>query len=935
MIEGRVKVGLSVTRPMTIRSYLVTLVVVALVPVLIFSVIVVLRLNRKDHEALERATTESARVLLTALDRELTRSLTALDVLASSRHLDDGNLRGFYDDARTLLESHPDWSNVSLATPRGDYVLNAILPYGASPIALPDPASIRSVAESQRPLVGSVALGRLTGKLQFPVRVPVVRNGATTYVLTALISVTAIGQLLEEQRVPSKWVGTIVDSKGTVVAHTRSSERVVGEPAAALTHGGGKSAGAGWVEGVVVEGRRSYVASAQSPMSGWTVTLAVPAGIANGPLRRSLWSVTGLGVLVTLAGALAATFVGRRIARPLVKLSAAAEALGRGDTPVIPRAQVVEVDQVGLAFAAAAAQRGHADSALRESETRLRALAEEAESRRREAEVIARLARTINASLDPGIVLQGVADAAKELLACELTRIALWDDRHEAMVYRYTVGTRYTGYADMRLRPGKGLVGTVLATGQPVRTDDVFADPRSNPDYFVLARADGIVSGMVVPIHVRSRVEGVIYFGRRTHQPFTDQDELIGMRLADHAGVALQNAELYQDEQRARADAEAANRSKDEFLAILSHELRTPLQSMLGWTRLLRRGVLDERVAKKALETIDRNTHAQARIIDDLLDISRIIAGKLQIDLRPLNLMSVIATAVEEARPTAQAKDIVLTTKLDAAAAEVEGDPQRLQQVLSNLLSNALKFTPARGSVEIHLEHHGERARVAIVDTGIGIPADVLPYVFDRFRQADSSSTRAHGGLGLGLAIVRHLVELHHGTVRAESAGPGQGATFVIELPLLMRGPESGRDRMHGGQAGEDGLSLAGIRIVVVDDDADTRELLAVVLRRHGADVQPVASAAEGMEALVDLQADVLISDLSMPDEDGYALVGKLRARGDAAGRIPAVALTALARDEDRERALAAGFQNYLAKPVDPAELASVVRGLVTQRAGL
>jgi CheY-like chemotaxis protein/two-component sensor histidine kinase len=356
---------------------------------------------------------------------------------------------------------------------------------------------------------------------------------------------------------------------------------------------------------------------------------------------------------------------------------------------------------------------------------------------------------------------------------------------------------------------------------------------------------------------------------------------------------------------------------------------------MLGWTRLLRRGVLDERVAKKALETIDRNTHAQARIIDDLLDISRIIAGKLQIDLRPLNLMSVIATAVEEARPTAQAKDIVLTTKLDAAAAEVEGDPQRLQQVLSNLLSNALKFTPARGSVEIHLEHHGERARVAIVDTGIGIPADVRPYVFDRFRQADSSSTRAHGGLGLGLAIVRHLVELHHGTVRAESAGPGQGATFVIELPLLMRGPESGRDRMHAGQAGEDRLSLAGIRIVVVDDDADTRDLLAVVLRRHGAEVQPAASAAEGMEALVDLQADVLISDLSMPDEDGYALVGKLRARGDAAGRIPAVALTALARAEDRERALAAGFQNYLAKPVDPAKLASVVRGLVTRRAGL
>src|SRR5439155_10567648 len=342
-------------------------------------------------------------------------------------------------------------------------------------------------------------------------------------------------------------------------------------------------------------------------------------------------------------------------------------------------------------------------------------------------------------------------------------------------------------------------------------------------DYLEMARVDGIVSGMVVPIRVRSRVEGVIYFAHRTRRPFTEQDEVIGMRLADHAGVALQNAELYRREQRARAEAETANRSKDEFLAVLSHELRTPLQSMLGWVRLLRRGVLDERVTVTALETLDRNTQAQARIIEDLLDISRIIAGKLQLELRPLNLMALIDTAVESVRPVASARQITIATTMDDAAAEVEGDAHRLQQVLGNLLSNALKFTPLGGSIEVRLERHGARARIAVHDTGIGIPDDVLPYIFERFRQADSSSTRAHGGLGLGLAIVRHLVELHHGAVHAESSGADQGATFVVELPLLLKAEEGADNGARLHDTSRDRLSLGGVRLVVVDDDDDTR----------------------------------------------------------------------------------------------------------------
>jgi signal transduction histidine kinase len=432
---------------------------------------------------------------------------------------------------------------------------------------------------------------------------------------------------------------------------------------------------------------------------------------------------------------------------------------------------------------------------------------------------------------------------------------------------------------------------------------------------------------MAVPIRVRSRVEGVIFFAHRTRRPFTDQDELIAMRLADHAGVTLQNAELYRREQRARAEAETANRSKDEFLALLSHELRTPLQSMLGWVRLLRRDALDRAAAARALETIDRNAQAQARIIGDLLDISRIVAGKLRIELRPLNLVAVVNAAVESARPEAAARGIRLETTVDEDAAEVEGDAERLQQVLANLLSNALKFTPSGGSVEVCLERDGARARIAVRDTGPGIAGDILPYVFDRFRQADSSATRAHGGLGLGLAIVRHLVELHRGTVRAETGGTAPGATLIVELPLSRAAQAAERRRaVSAATAGEDRPSLAGLRVVVVDDDADTRTMLAVALGDHGADVRAVASAAEAMTALAETPADVLISDISMPGEDGYSLIRTLRARGEW---LAALALTALARAEDGERALSAGFQRCLAKPVDPAELAAIVRELV------
>jgi signal transduction histidine kinase len=405
-------------------------------------------------------------------------------------------------------------------------------------------------------------------------------------------------------------------------------------------------------------------------------------------------------------------------------------------------------------------------------------------------------------------------------------------------------------------------------------------------------------------------------------------------RAAERGEMEEERARLLASEREARIAAEAAGVMKDEFLATLSHELRTPLNAIVGWARLLRSGTLDAERTARALETIERNAHSQSRLIEDLLDVSAIISGKMSLEVRPIPFASVLDAALDAVRPAAEAKAIRLERSLTSEAVMIHGDPDRLQQVVWNLLANGVKFTPEGGRVRIALERRSQRAVLTVSDTGRGIEPEFLPHVFEPFRQADGSITRSHSGLGLGLAIVRRLVELHGGTVSAESPGPGQGATFVVEIPL--RAELSERRGAQAGLPSEEGRGLEcppqlhGLRVLVVDDEPDARELLLTLLKDCGAEVEAVPSVRDALPAFPRLRPEVLISDIAMPDEDGYDLIRQVRTLpAEEGGRIPAVALSAYARTEDRRRAFLAGFNMYVAKPVDPEELLIVVASLV------
>lgn len=495
------------------------------------------------------------------------------------------------------------------------------------------------------------------------------------------------------------------------------------------------------------------------------------------------------------------------------------------------------------------------------------------------------------------------------------TNEIIWTPYHE-MIFGYEPGTPKRTYQEWVNRVHPDDLPIVQAA-----VETAMVEYRDYKDEYRVLWPDG-------------SVHWVSSFGRFQYDAAGQPTRMLGMLLeiSDRKQIEAERADLLIREQVARQQAEAASRMKDEFLAIVSHELRSPLNGILGWSRLLRTRKLDAQKTEQALASIERNAQAQTQLIEDLLDISRIIRGTVRLNLHPTHLIPVIEAALDTVRPTASTKSIQVESHLDPIVSFVSGDPDRLQQIVWNLLSNAVKFTPQGGRVDIRLQQANGYAQIQVIDTGRGINPDFLPRVFERFRQADATTTRTQGGLGLGLAIVRNLVELHGGKIYAESQGEGQGATFTVELPLLpdySNSSDLGNLSLQRQTASDTTLNLSGIKILAVDDEPDAREFLKTALEQYGAIVTTATSAHEAIQLLPTLKPDVLLSDIGMPIEDGYTLMRRVRSLpSEQGGQVPAAALTAYAREDDRLQALAAGFQMHVPKPIEPLQLLTVITRL-------
>jgi PAS domain S-box-containing protein len=1015
---------------------LITLVVVAVVPMLLFAFSMVALFGRLERRATERGLQDVSRALTLAVDRELETSLRALEALAASLELDAADLGGFYEHLQRVVPTQPRWRAVLLTDANGAIQLVSTQPLGSTAgRSIGDREYFKELVATRRPVFSGLILERAPQpEPVIMMVVPVIRDGALRYVLGAALDMNALSGFMAKQTLPADWTATILDKNGTVLARSREPEAWFGREASPALRGG-----PGAPESGDDGGTHSYLAHGRAAFAGWTVAVSVPSEIVDAPLRRSLQIAVAGGVLLLLVGSAFALRLGRRIAWPMERLVEAAEALGRGEPMVPATSPIAELSRLSAAIATAGRERERVEEALRASEAQLRAifsstldaivvadnegryvdcnpaaeelfgtsremllqrglrdfaaaplaaqaawdeflrkgtatgtvrllradgvarevefaatadvlpgrhvsvlrdvtLRREAEDdlrrRERESSTIAALTQRMNARLDLDEILLSVCVSARELCGADAATIALSEPGEPAvMTLRQRVAPVNVPLPAQPIEHGRGLGGRVMETGRPLRSDDYRHDPTVPSDYHAIGEELGTCAVMVVPIRVEGRIDGLLYVANSTRRPFSDLDEAVLVRFADHVALAIRNARLLAREQEALAESEAANRSKDEFLATLSHELRTPLTSMLGWVRMLRGARLDSEQTARALETIERNTRLQAKLIDDLLDVSRIVAGKIKVEQQRVDVAAVVGEAVQSLRREAELAGVELEVVLANDAGTVIGDVVRLQQIVANLLSNAIKFTPAGGRIDVMLERVDDASmRLSIHDTGVGISPELLPRIFDRFLQGDSSRTRGRGGLGLGLAIVRHLVELHGGMITASSEGPGCGTTFTVILPTADT-PLRGEPPPFTRALAINGRPLDGLRVLAVEDHDDSREVIRAALAERGAKTVVVGSVDEALAVLDREPIDVLVSDVGMPQRDGYALVEALRELERARGRrpIPAIALTAYAGRDDRERLLAAGFQVHVAKPIDPDVLAETVARALTR----
>ena len=883
-----------------------------LVPLGLFAGQLVLRSWQQQLNLVNNQNVERARGFRVAVDQEVQSTITALNALATLGDIDAADFGDFYQASERMVQLLPAWQSVRLIGLDSRVIVNTAVPLG-SPSALVNDDWVRAVLQTKRPAVSSLVRDPETGQYFVSIGVPVVRANKIRYVLGVRILASVFSAVLRQQNAPVDGVVALIDSRMAIVARTRAEEKFVGgNPSPDFTRAI-SSAGEGAVRSTLLEGIPSFSAWSRSPLTGWIIAIGLPASAVNQPTLQSLQLLVTVGMLTAGAGLLMAVLVRWRIVRAQVAAVKAARALARGE-PIAPwTSRVTEFNDLasGLRDAGAIlerrlqerdeAERGRVRAADDLEEALVREHAARLAGERNEARLL--------------VTMSSIGDAV------------IATDAEGRVTILNPVAQKMTGWSE------KEAIGTPIGNVF-VTIDESTRQPNPSPMAQVTA-ADGtaILPAQALLIARDGREIPIGDSGSPIKAP---DGRFLGIVVVFRDTTAERDAErqramALEREQNARRTAETLSRAKDEFVATVSHELRTPLNAIFGWVAMLKLGALDAAGQTKALDVIDRNIRAQAQLIEDLLDMARVIRGTVRIEMLPVDLAAVIEAAIDSVRPAADARRVSLEVHAAREQAVVSGDPARLQQIVWNLLSNSIKFSNTGDRVDVTLAAEGDDAVLTVRDTGTGIDPAFLPHVFERFRQETSAVTREHAGLGLGLSLVRHLAELHGGTVGAESEGKARGAAFTVRIPLL-----SAERRERLGADGADIVappemlptSLQHIHVLAVEDDADARELIAAVLQQAGARVTSAASVREALAAIATQVPTVVLTDIAMPHATGFDLVRELRS-SPLWRDVPVIALTAYARAEDRAQALGLGFTAHIGKPFSPRALVALVADVV------
>ncbi len=911
----------------------------AILPLALMSGVALNALISQQRRQAEQSTLDLARALATAIDTELRltvsslQSLALTDPIASAQAAD---LQQAHQFARRVLASRPEWLAVVLSAPDGRQLFNTGREFGTELSPTAEPESLAEVVRTRAPVVGTLRRGPLD-RFGIPVRVPVLQDDEVRYVLTAVVRPEAILRVVRQQRIPEDWIVSVFDSSNLRVARSRDHAEHLGEPPAesllALMRGAPGNEAIG--ETSTIEGVRVNTALARLHSTHWTVAIGIPASVQKTAMLESLVAYGG-GILLSLGiGGMAAWRISRSIVEPIGHLRDSALALGRGDPVEDADADVSEVEAVSDALVAAAAQRRQSEAErerLLDAERDARAAAEHAQARLRQlVSAGALLSRSLEeqtalASIG-AVIVPDIADVCRidlldknGVLQRKLTRHV--DPAREAAMREFV--STHVSASD-----SPGSFTWAIATGKSFLTNLGPADVErfSDPVFRDFVVDFGLRSFCVVPLVARGRTIGAMCAlqagsGRR----FSEEDAAGIVELAQHAALALDNVRLFGESRDALREAEVANRAKDEFLAMLGHELRNPLAPIVTSLEVMARR--DEFVDHER-EVIERQVEHLSRMVDDLLDVSRIASGKIELRRERVDLRDVVARALELTQPLLQHRPAV-HVRVPQAPVWVGGDPVRLTQVVCNLLNNAAKFSSPEQPIVVKLEVTAEQATLAVIDRGAGIAPALLPHVFERFVQGEQPLQRASGGLGLGLAIAKNLVELHGGTIAAESAGEGQGARFTVTLPLAtsdanaVPAPASHRQQPHGRRA----------RILVVDDNEDAGQSLALILRLEGNEVAVARDGQEALALLDEFVPEAAVLDIGLPRMSGYELAAALRADPRTRAAV-LIALTGYGRGPDRQRALDAGFDEHLVKPVELDALLTTLNRLLADSAAV